>query len=211
MGHLLGEGRIQAQKTKFLPPKALSRSPGNNFTPRPRGHHLLCDIHGQCVSPIPSQGIDQKGGNLLPWALISPAAAHYPLMWKICIEKWNFSRRARHLPPSRRSKLQSLGVAPNRTWLLTVRSFPAKAPNVIAKRTRKQNSLRRTVWMVERSLLYRRVPGRVSSLAKDPGWSLWQPFIPEVYMTKSTSPNFSSLLWIMLERDTNRLQSWLIF
>ena len=54
------------------------------------------------------------------------------------IEKQNPSRGARRLPPSRRFKLQSLGVASNETCLLKVGSFPAHAPNVIAMLSGKQ-------------------------------------------------------------------------
>ena len=54
------------------------------------------------------------------------------------VEKQNPSRRARRLPPCRRFKLQVLGVVPNGTCLLKVRSFPAKAPNVVATRSWKQ-------------------------------------------------------------------------
>ena len=54
------------------------------------------------------------------------------------VEKQNPSRKARHLPHSRRFKLQGLGVVPNETCLLKVRSFPANAPNVVATRSGKQ-------------------------------------------------------------------------
>ena len=54
------------------------------------------------------------------------------------IEKQNPSRGARRLPPSRRFKLQSLGMASNETYLLKVRSFLANAPNVIATLSGKQ-------------------------------------------------------------------------
>ena len=53
-------------------------------------------------------------------------------------ERLNSSRGARRLPPSRRFKSQSLGVASNETCLLKVRSFPAHAPNVVATLSGKQ-------------------------------------------------------------------------
>jgi len=69
------------------------------------------------------------------------------------------------------------------------------------------NSLRRTTQIVKCSLLHRRVQSSFL-LARDSNQILWQPFISKVYVPKPTSPNFSSLLSKMLERDTIRLQSW---
>ena len=54
---------------------------------------------------------------------------------------------------------------------------------------REANSLRRTAWIVECSLLHRWVQGRVSSLARGPNRYLWQPLIPQVYVSKPTSPS----------------------
>ena len=53
------------------------------------------------------------------------------------VEKQNPSRRARRLPPSRRFKPQGLGVVPNGTCLLKVRSFLGNTPNVVAARENK--------------------------------------------------------------------------
>ena len=53
------------------------------------------------------------------------------------IEKQNPSRKARRLPPSRRFEPQGLGVVPNGTCFLRVRSFLAHAPNVVAARENK--------------------------------------------------------------------------
>ena len=69
------------------------------------------------------------------------------------------------------------------------------------------NSLRRTTQIVKCSLLHQRVQSSFL-LARDSDQILWQPFISKVYVPKPTSPNFSSLLSKMLERDTIRLQSW---
>ena len=62
----------------------------------------------------------------------------------LSVEKQNPSRRTRRLSLSRRFKLQGLGVVPNGTCFLTVRSFPANAPNIVAthsgKLTQKDNA-----------------------------------------------------------------------
>jgi len=76
---------------------------------------------------------------------------------------------------------------------------------------RETNSLRRTVQIVECSLLHQQVQGRVSSLARDPDHFLCLPFIPSVYVPKPTFPVFSSLLWKMLEGDIIKLQSCFTF
>ena len=72
------------------------------------------------------------------------------------------------------------------------------------------NSLRRTEWIVECSVLHWQVRGRVSSLVRDPDRLLWKPYIPEVYVLKIPSPNSLNLAWKMLKGDTIRLQPWFI-
>ena len=50
------------------------------------------------------------------------------------------------------------------------------------------NSLRRTMQIVECSLLYRRAQSSLF-LAKDPDQHLWKSFIPHVYVSEPTTPN----------------------
>ena len=68
-------------------------------------------------------------------------------MKSLGVEKQNPFKRARRHPPSRRFEPQGLGVLPNGSCLLKVRSFPANAPNVVATRSGK-HSLRRTMQIV---------------------------------------------------------------
>ena len=53
---------------------------------------------------------------------------------------------------------------------------------------RETNSLRRTVQIVECSLLHRQARGSLL-LAKDPDQRLWKSFIPHVYVSEPTTPN----------------------
>ena len=101
---------------------------------------------------VPAPSSPSKGGNkapsstlpggflLLTWALSSPAAAHYLLMWKVRALRSRILPEGRGAfpPPPRRFELQSLGVASNETCLHKVRSFPTNAPNVIATLSGKQ-------------------------------------------------------------------------
>ena len=119
--------------------------------------------------PFPPRGLIRAPlppfwvGTSSPECSVPFTAVHYSLnMRGPGARKWDFSRRARRLPPSRRSQLQGLRVAPNRTCLLKVRSFPAHAPNVVAKHLRKQTHSEGQR-IVKCSLLHRRVQSRVSS------------------------------------------------
>ena len=78
------------------------------------------------------------------------------------IEKQNPSRRVRRLSPSRRFKPQGLGVVPK--WDLSPQSdeFPGQSTKC-SHTFQKTNSLRRTMHIVECSLLHWRAQGRVSS------------------------------------------------
>ena len=108
-----------------------------------------------CASPTPSQGVDQvpsstpQGGKLPYLSTQSPCCCPLPTyMEGPGIEKWTLSRRARHLPPSRRSEPRDLRIAPNGTCLLTVRSFPVKCTKCYSQTLRETNSLK-TMWIVE--------------------------------------------------------------
>ena len=57
---------------------------------------------------------------------------------------------------------------------------------------RETNSLRRTMQIVECSLLHQQTQGRLL-LAKDPDQHLWKSFIPHVYVSEPTTPNFLRL------------------
>ena len=59
---------------------------------------------------------------------------------------------------------------------------------------RETNSLRRTMQIVECSLLHQQVQGSLL-LAKDPNQFLWKPYIPYVYVPKPISPNSLKLVW----------------
>ena len=128
--------QISFQSPKMLVNLCTKKSP-------PPAYSRLLWVH---APSSPSRGGGGSGPLFHPTGWVPP---HLSTQFPCCrplpanmkgpgIEKQNPSRRARRLPPCRRFKLQVLGVVPNGTCLLKVRSFPANAPNVVATRSGKQ-------------------------------------------------------------------------
>ena len=75
------------------------------------------------------------------------------------------------------------------------------------------NSLRRTMRIVECSLLHWRAQGRESPLSQGPRpftKTLWKPYIPSVYVLKPTSPSSLKLVWTKEKEDTIKVNPWFV-
>ena len=120
--------------------------------------------------PIPFQGVDRAPSYTLLRGNLLPAAIQYPPTWKF------WALRSGTFPEGWRSEPQALRVTPSRTvsskWRVSCQCIKC-----YSQMLREANSLRRTGWIVECSLLHWQVRGRALSLARDPNWLLWKPYI----------------------------------